>query len=200
MRALFNVFILSFALFNRQVPDGPKPRFVIPLENKNTSILNVFDGDGRCTGFSISPHLVLTCAHCVESGKPHLSNGASATVLYVGHPGGPDDFAILWSPVPAKVFAELTAEEPSLNAPLIDVSLNPGLFAYPLTYIVTHLDGSYIVNGRIRPGDSGSPVFNLDNQVIGIAFAYNRNTGEFGFVAPIYQVMQKMKELDIKLD
>lgn len=191
-------FLLT--LFQMQAPTGPKPRHVLPITDEHR-VTNIMMDDGRCTGFFISPHIVLTCAHCVEGeGTPFLKSGGSLGVLYKGHEAAADDFAILYSVKASKEWFELDPSPLRLGTPLLVIAENPQIFVYPLSYVSDMPDTSYVVMGRIRPGDSGSPVLNLEAKVAAIVYAYQAATGEVGFLAPISQVVEKIKELGIPLN
>lgn len=201
MRSILNhIILIAFSGMQLQVPHGPKPRFILTLPDKPAPVIQIHSiTGGRCSAFYVAPQVIITAAHCTDSGAPFTEDGQSTNILYEGHSGQVDDYAILWVQKPSAEWLDPTEELPPHMGPLLDIVKNPDLAAHPLSYVADAPDGSYIVMGRVRPGDSGSPVLDLDNKVIGIAFAYNAATGEFAFVAPIPQVIKKLKELKLEI-
>lgn len=172
------------------------PRYVIPMQSNKVVMIN--NRGGHCSGFVASPHVIITAAHCVEGGKPFLESGEPLNVLYQGVEGTYQDFAILWVAKERKEWLKLRASEPEMLDPLMQVSRNPETFAMGLSFAGTYVDGSFLVRGRVRPGDSGSAVMDADNYVIGITYAYIASSGEIGILAPIKGVIEKLQELKVE--
>ena len=199
MRKTFYLIFLSFLLtliLLSPLSGADTPRFTVPVHNDK--VVKVLNQSGRCTGFSISDHIIATCAHCIREGQaPYLDSGEPLTVLYVGTESTSADFALLWVEKPRAEWFRLRDHEPNESDPLIQVSKNPESFVISLAFLGAVKDGAYLVKGRVRPGDSGSPVLDQDNYVIGITFAYNPMAGDLGYLAPIGQVISKVLELKL---
>ncbi len=159
----------------------------------------------RCTGFLISEDYLMTNQHCVTSS----SNAQGITAIFNHEAGVPRsqweiyqcdqfitndivyDFAILkcsGSPGKKYGYAKLSQTEVNFNDSLYVIQQNcnhqedPGCdFTKKISFgNVIDLDLEIVHNADTLGGSSGSPVFNKDDELIGLHHggAIDRNTGE----------------------
>ena len=194
--------------------------FALPLEeisksNQNTVVtVNVLRNDGTtasASGFVISPQgFVATAAHSLD--KANLvnltfSNGAiSEEAKIIALAKNPKiDLAILQVPVnyvPSVTFKNSNSVQAGQEIAVIG---SPKRLQNSITNgLVSQLRnvGSvtlFQISAPISPASSGSPVFNTDGQVIGIAISSleEKNVQNINFAVPSNYLLQMMSENNI---
>lgn len=194
--------------------------FALSLEeisklNQNTVVtINVLRKDGKtasATGFVISPQgFVATAAHSLE--KAHLvnltfSNGAiSEEAKIIAFAKNPKiDLAILQVPVnyvPSVTFQNSNTVQAGQEIAVIG---SPKRLQNTITNgLVSQLRNMgnitfFQISAPISPASSGSPVFNKEGKVIGIAISSleEQNVQNINFAVPSNYLLQMMSENNI---
>ena len=210
------LFIVSFIFFFC----GIKPTYALSLEkisqlNQNTVVtVNVLREDGKtasATGFVISPQgYIATAAHVLDKAKLvnlTFSNGAiSEEARVVAVSKKPRiDLAILQVSVnymPSVTFKNSNTVQAGQQIAVIG---SPKRLQNSITNgLVSQLRNVeevpfFQISAPISPSSSGSPVFNEDGQVVGIAISSleEQNVQNINFALPSNYLLQIMSENSI---
>lgn len=140
-----------------------------------SSVIRVTNGSediSVCTGFVVSPSVVVTAQHCV--GPLQLGDGYSANVIYIDQYY---DLAALSIPKTSKPPLQLTTESVYEGQRLIGIGYGFGWtyalsldvrVANPLQKPTTVSPSGVIVQGTYAHGMSGGPVVDTNGDVVGI--------------------------------
>ncbi len=160
-----------------------------------------------------SPDLIVTAAHVVRGMdvvavvRPGESEGVAARVVFV-HPE--HDIAILRAAEPSRAFMRLPPRDPSLR-----MSENVSASGYPLDHrerypaassgsvARVNNDGSLQLSIGVNPGNSGGPVVNDREELIGIVSARgepNAGVQSIGIVVPVRYVRESLNRARAALD
>lgn len=210
-RTILFSFILSFCGISA---------FALSLEeisrlNQNTVVtVNVLRSDGKtasATGFVISPQgYVATAAHSLDKASLvnlTFANGAvSAEAKTIAITNNPQiDLAILQIPVnyvPSVTFKNSNTVLPGQEIAVIGSpkrlqnSITNGLVSQLRNVSNITL---FQISAPISPASSGSPVFNMEGQVVGVAISSleEKNVQNINFAIPSNYLLQMMSENNI---
>ena len=176
------------------------------IANLKSAVVTIDCGSSTGTGFNLAPEgLIVTNLHVVEDSKSMViqfpSEGKGNTfIVSEYYPVSGVDLALI----------PLSGE----NLPVVNLASTPGepgdevvFIGNPLGYNWTVADGRildyvlvddvpcYYLSGPIRPGSSGSPVYNSSLQVIGIVFASAVGEEDCGFAIPVSFIQQDWEEI-----
>lgn len=143
----------------------------LPLE---AALILGHDG-AVCSAVAVTHELVFTAGHCVDGPGPTVvlaPDGTTAVAVAVGlHPEV--DFAVVFLDVELPSWAIPSPQVPAPGDPLWVAGygcLQGDLEVRKL--VADARDGLYLpFDGRVCPGDSGSPVFDRSGAVVGVAVA-----------------------------
>lgn len=120
--------------------------------------------EGFASGVIIANNVVLTCFHCIHAGNTEKVDGVEAEIIAVDplH-----DLALL--SVKTKEVKIVKVGSAALGQVVISVSNPTGMEGTLLFGRVCYLDGKRVVHDmHIQPGSSGSGLFNLQGEMVGV--------------------------------
>ena len=173
------------------------------FKDNEGSVVTIHAGKKIGTGFYVTPDLIATNLHVLRGSASvgyfkNYADGETPVKYVVGVDAG-NDLALLLAPTPGKPV--------KIGAPS-DVSPGAELFAIgsPRGYEKTitsgmlsqrRKDGIMQISIAVSPGSSGSPVFTMQGEVVGVVVAQRRDAQNLNFAIPadrVSQVLQKAGE------
>ncbi len=178
-------------------PSGGDDWYAPLFAAASPSCVTVQSRRGNGSGFAVKPYLICTNAHVVNADARRTlkivqpESGLTANVVGVIHFDAYHDIALLAvdRPFPALPLAPvgppppgealLAIGSPGVNEQLtLQNSLSRLLAAKPVPMMRTTM---LQLNGSVNPGNSGGPVLNRRNQVVGMVTAKARDKDGIGF-------------------
>ena len=190
---------------------APPPRTGIRVTSTAVTSLTISHGEmqGRCSGFYISPDIVVTAAHC--TGKPLDQildvEGAPAYVIARGkipqlnskYTDNAEDWAILRVKTKSQYWFKLAAHIPEQFELGFLLSMNPERRAFPAVFLQEDPNtDTLLITSYVRLGDSGGPFVDKAGDVYGImSVCIDCNVGRDGSIVNIAKVAKRIKELHL---
>ena len=177
--------------------------------------INVLRQDGTtltATGFVLTPDgLVATCRHVLQDSlyaNLTFSNGATSAEALLLAQDPQTDIALLKIEAQHLPQVKLATSQEVLPGQTITVIGNPRRLQNTVTSgIISQVrlqkDNTlwYQISAPISPSSSGSPIFNSQGEVIGMAFASMQGEGNqnLNFAIPVHYIQQLAAQQDIAL-
>lgn len=181
--------VLALCLVTACVPlCSVRERAVVPTPMTVLIQSTCSDGIGIGMGIPIGPDRVLSAGHVVR-----CHDGSDPEMIVVGDEtygvtsrAKDADLAIITAEVnrPFALWAIPVLDKPRLGA---EVCSWKSIGVSPLVFWCgrasgTDDDGHLIVAMRVRPGNSGSPIYDADGNLIGVLVAYSPGNEDIGYV------------------
>lgn len=163
------------------------------------------DAVETASGFALGPHLIVTNKHAIEhSSRIELTLFSGVPLHVEAILIAPDtDIALLRTAESLPDVATLAAERAGPGEP-IDVVGYPG--GGPLGTVTGHItrdlpdplnrtsEPVHLLDARVKPGSSGSPVLNARGGVVGMVYA--KNSSDHGFMLAVTELRDAMSAFE----
>jgi S1-C subfamily serine protease len=186
---------------------------VSQVQNKDYASVLKIQGFGcgevlEGTAFVVAPHIVVTNAHVVAGVyHPQIIDGNFSLPAYLMYFDPNFDLAVLRVPqlnAPALTFSN-TLEPNGSKTVFLGYPEGGGFNAQPSAILQefaatgpniygngNYTRNVYQIEGYVRPGNSGSPLLNLQGQVIGLVFSRSTTDSNVGYALTSAGVSQKI--------
>jgi len=173
------------------------------LTSLKQAVVSIEGAFASGSGFNISPDgLIVTNRHVVEDNTGVMvtfTNGRRYSASNWQYVGG-YDLAVAVIAGEDLPYLELDAKLPQPDAPLVFIG-NPLGFDWTISEAVMlemlnyGEDSIICFSGPVRPGSSGSPLFNNEGQVVGVIFASLRDVEDSGLAIPAQLLLIYVEDL-----
>lgn len=188
MRNLFAILVVLAVLAGPSL--CPATDFSSIFEKNKNSVVTIKAGKSLGTGFYVSPNLIVTNIHVIRnSADISFSNAYDQGFSAVHHIVATDDAHDL-----AVLYAEKEGPPVTLAT---SKNLVPGMelvcIGSPQGYEKTFTSGNYSqmrenglmqISIPVSPGSSGSPVFNVTGEAVGVVVAQRKEAQNLNFAIP----------------
>lgn len=171
------LIVLVVGAFALMLHDGPKPSSV-DIYKANVVKLSAMGGHG--TGVYISPTHILTACHVVNAADAfvvtRLVGEVEARAVPIDQCNVDFDIGLLKVATPNEDFIPIEVGTSYLGQKVHSGGWGRGFFSFKQAFAsLLHSDDTgnlrWLTSFTVNPGDSGSPVFNDDNELVGILSA-----------------------------
>jgi S1-C subfamily serine protease len=153
------------------------------------------DDEVTCTGVVVKPGIVVTAAHCVPAGSDLTVNRRHAEVLRINHIL---DLAVLRFLAKDELLMPLAQASPAMGSEIAMCGFRDAALEMQCQFghvaAVRDEDHAIVIDGTIRPGDSGGPVINAAGELVGLSFRFFPGTA-LGQAMPIEDIRDFIGDL-----
>jgi S1-C subfamily serine protease len=164
------------------------------------SVVTIHAGKKIGTGFYVTPDLIVTNLHVLRGSASvgYFKNYADGEtpVKYVAGVDAENDLALLLAPTPGKPVKIGAPAEVSPGAELFAIGSPRGYEKTITSGMLSQRrkDGIMQVSIAVSPGSSGSPVFTMQGEVVGVVVAQRRDAQNLNFAIPADRVSQLLQK------
>lgn len=170
------------------------------FKDNEGSVVTIHAGKKIGTGFYVTPDLIVTNLHVLRGSASvgYFKNYADGEtpVKYVVGVDAENDLALLQAPTPGKPVKIGAPAEVSPGAELFAIGSPRGYEKTITSGMLSQRrkDGIMQVSIAVSPGSSGSPVFTMQGEVVGVVVAQRRDAQNLNFAIPADRVSQLLQK------
>jgi S1-C subfamily serine protease len=164
------------------------------------SVVTVRAGKKIGTGFYVTPDFIVTNLHVLRGSASvgyykNYADGETPVKYVVGVDAG-NDLALLLAPTPGKPVKIGVPSEVSPGAELFAIGSPRGYEKTITSGMLSQRrqDGIMQISIAVSPGSSGSPVFTMQGEVVGVVVAQRRDAQNLNFAIPADRVSQLLQK------